>query len=43
VLHGVEGMAQGDVAALLGVSQKAVETRIYRARKQLEQMLGQKD
>lgn len=43
VLHGVEGMAQGDVAALLGVSQKAVETRIYRARKRLQQMLGQRD
>ncbi|NMN05100.1 RNA polymerase sigma factor [Novosphingobium sp. SG919] len=43
VLHGVEGMAQRDIAALLGLSEKAVETRVYRARKRLAQVLGEED
>jgi RNA polymerase sigma-70 factor (ECF subfamily) len=43
VLHGVEGMPQRDIADLLNVSEKTIETRVYRARKKLAQMLGSKD
>lgn len=43
VLHGVEGMPQREVAMLLNVSEKTIETRVYRARKKLAQMLGEKD
>jgi RNA polymerase sigma-70 factor (ECF subfamily) len=39
VLRTIEGMSQAEVAALLGVSEKAVETRLYRAREALSQAL----
>ena len=39
VLRGVEGMGEADVAALLGITAKAVETRLYRARRRLAEML----
>jgi DNA-directed RNA polymerase specialized sigma24 family protein len=34
-LRTVESMSQNDTAAALGISEKAVETRLYRARKTL--------
>ena len=40
VLRGVEGMAEAEVAAVLGISGKAVETRLYRARRKLADILG---
>ncbi|MFT3965992.1 MAG: sigma-70 family RNA polymerase sigma factor [Sphingobium sp.] len=39
LLRAVEGMSQTDVAALLDLSEKAVETRLYRARIKLTEML----
>lgn len=39
LLRTVEGMGQTDVAVLLGISEKAVETRLYRARIKLTEML----
>ncbi|AUW60436.1 RNA polymerase subunit sigma-24 [Sphingobium sp. SCG-1] len=39
LLRTVEGMSQSDVAAFLGISSKAVETRLYRARAKLNEML----
>jgi RNA polymerase sigma-70 factor (ECF subfamily) len=39
LLRTVEGMSQTDVAALLGLSEKAVETRLYRARTKLTEMM----
>ena len=39
LLCAVEGMAQDDAAAVLGISRKAVETRIYRARQKLSLLL----
>jgi RNA polymerase sigma-70 factor (ECF subfamily) len=39
LLCAMEGMAQDEAAALLGISRKAVETRIYRARQKLSEML----
>lgn len=39
VLRTIEGMSQAEVAALLGISDKAVETRLYRAREKLTQSL----
>lgn len=41
VLRGVEELSQAETAALLGVSEKAVETRLYRARAKLRAMLGE--
>lgn len=35
-----EGLSQQDAGAALGISAKAVETRVYRARKMLGDMLG---
>jgi len=32
-------MSQADTAHLLGISEKAVETRLYRARSKLSEML----
>ena len=40
VLHAVEGMSQADTAAILSISEKAVETRIRRARAKLGELLG---
>ncbi len=39
VLRGVEGLSQAEAADVLGVSEKAVETRLYRARKQLQDIM----
>lgn len=40
VLRTIEGMAQTEVAQTLGISEKAVETRLYRARRRLEKTSG---
>lgn len=39
VLRTIEGMSQAETAETLGIGDKAVETRLYRARKKLEEML----
>jgi len=39
VLRAVEGMAEAEVASLLGITAKAVETRLYRARRGLAELL----
>lgn len=39
LLCALEGMSQDEAAQVLGTSRKAVETRIYRARQKLSQML----
>lgn len=39
VLRGVEEMSQSETASALGISEKAVETRLYRARAQLKKLL----
>ncbi|KKC24774.1 RNA polymerase sigma factor [Sphingomonas sp. SRS2] len=39
LLRTIEGMSQAEVAALLAISEKAVETRLYRARAKLTAML----
>ena len=36
VLRTIEGLSQADAASMLGISEKAVETRLYRARAKLE-------
>ena len=36
ILRTVEGLSQTETAGILGISEKAVETRVYRARKALE-------
>ncbi len=40
LLRTVEGLGQGETAATLGISEKAVETRLYRARNHLAEALG---
>lgn len=39
VLRAIEGLSQAETAVLLGVSEKAVETRLYRARARLQKTL----
>ncbi len=39
LLRSIEGLSQAETAALLGISEKAVETRVYRARMKLAEML----
>lgn len=39
VLRAIEGLSQSEAAETLGISDKAVETRLYRARQQLAQIL----
>lgn len=39
ILRTIEGMSQAEAALVLGVSEKAVETRLYRARAKLEEKL----
>lgn len=39
ILVAIEGRSQGEVARLLGVTEKAIETRVYRARQRLRQKL----
>jgi RNA polymerase sigma factor (sigma-70 family) len=36
VLRTIEGMSQAETAQILGISEKAVEMRVYRARQKLE-------
>ena len=40
LLTAIEGLSQAEVAALLGISTKAVESRTYRARQRLLQRLA---
>ncbi len=40
ILTAVDGLSQAEAATLLGISEKAVEVRIYRARKALGEMLA---
>ncbi len=40
VLHTIEGMSQAETASVLAITEKAVETRLRRARIKLEAMLG---
>lgn len=40
VLRAVEGLSQAETAAALGISEKAVETRLYRARCKLADLLA---
>ena len=42
VLRAVEGLSQTEAADALGVTEKTVETRLYRARKQLAERLDAK-
>ena len=42
VLRAVEGLSQAEAADALGVSGKTVETRLYRARRQLAESLAKK-
>ena len=39
VLRAIEGLSQSEAAETLGISDKAVETRLYRARQQLAKIL----
>lgn len=39
VLRTIEGLSQTESASVLGISEKAVETRLYRARSKLSEML----
>jgi RNA polymerase sigma-70 factor (ECF subfamily) len=39
LLRAVEGLSQTEVAGILGVSEKAVETRLYRARVKMTEMM----
>lgn len=43
LLRGIEGMSQAEVAQILGVTEKTVETRLYRARRQLQDRLRESD
>ena len=40
VLRTIEGLSQSETAQVLGISEKAVETRLYRARQRLERDMG---
>jgi RNA polymerase sigma-70 factor (ECF subfamily) len=40
VLRTIEGLSQAETAEVLGVSQKAIETRLYRARARLIEKLN---
>lgn len=42
VLRTIEGLTQAETAGILGISQKAVETRLYRARARLLEKLNAK-
>ena len=39
ILRTIEGMTQAEAAQVLGISEKAVETRLYRARAKLNELL----
>ena len=38
-LRTIEGMTQAEAAQVLGISEKAIETRLYRARAKLTELL----
>nr|WP_225421335.1 RNA polymerase sigma factor [Sphingomonas parva] len=38
ILRAIEGLSQAETADLLGISEKAVETRLYRARRKLDEL-----
>ena len=40
ILRTVEGLGQAETADVLGISEKAVETRLYRARSKLSELLA---
>ncbi|WP_146107623.1 RNA polymerase sigma factor [Porphyrobacter sp. HT-58-2] len=40
ILRTVEGLGQAETAEVLGISEKAVETRLYRARSKLSELLA---
>lgn len=40
ILTAIDGLSQAETAMLLGISEKAVETRVHRARKTLAEMLA---
>ena len=40
ILTAIDGLSQAETAAMLGISEKAVETRVARARKALDEMLA---
>ena len=42
VLRIIEGLSQAETAAILSISEKAVETRLYRARAKLLDSLGER-
>lgn len=42
VLRTIEGFSQAETAAILAISEKAVETRVYRARAKLLEILGER-
>jgi RNA polymerase sigma factor (sigma-70 family) len=42
VLRTIEGLSQSETAAILSISEKAVETRLYRARTKLIERLGKR-
>ena len=42
VLRTIEGLSQAETAAILSISEKAVETRVYRARAKLLEILGER-
>ena len=41
ILRGVEELSQAETAELLRISEKTVETRLYRARAKLRSLLGE--
>jgi RNA polymerase sigma factor (sigma-70 family) len=41
VLRGIEELSQAEAAEMLGVSEKTIETRLYRARARLREMLAE--
>jgi RNA polymerase sigma-70 factor (ECF subfamily) len=43
VLTMLEGLSHKEAGALLGINAKAVETRVYRAKRQLASMLNLED
>jgi RNA polymerase sigma-70 factor (ECF subfamily) len=42
VLRGVEGLSQAETAAILGITGKAVETRLHRARAKLAELIDRR-
>lgn len=40
ILRGMEDVSQAEAAAILGVSEKSIETRLYRARSRLKSLLA---